>query len=152
MLYIYKTNTIIGSSISLSSSSSSSSLLINGSSISLLNEKMVNNNRNSSVNNNNNNNGNILNRIIYNNGIIISSIKNIIEKLFPSIVFALPKKRTSHKVKRIRNGFKQLKNIKYFQTCNKCQGRHLLHHLCPWCFPFNKFLAKKGDLKPKNLA
>ncbi len=83
---------------------------------------------------------------------LAGSFREMVEKLFEPIVFALPKKRTSHKVKRLRNGHKQLRNIKHFQTCPKCQGRHLLHHLCPWCFPFNQFLAKKGDLKPKNLA
>ncbi|KAI8356193.1 hypothetical protein BD560DRAFT_406808 [Blakeslea trispora] len=57
-----------------------------------------------------------------------------------SILWAAPKKKTSHSKKRMRASNKGLKQKENVTTCPACGSNKLLHHLCGHCY---------GDLKKK---
>ncbi|GBG29831.1 39S ribosomal protein L32, mitochondrial [Hondaea fermentalgiana] len=65
------------------------------------------------------------------------------------LLFAVPKHRVTRSKKRIRQHNKYVKRKLAFSTCTTCGEKHLPHHLCPFCNPFNKFLSKK-DVGKKN--
>ncbi|KAH6561395.1 hypothetical protein BASA50_009515 [Batrachochytrium salamandrivorans] len=48
-------------------------------------------------------------------------------------LLAAPKKRTTHRTKRIRLAPKWLKPMKNIRRCPICGGDKLLHHICPGC-------------------
>ena len=50
------------------------------------------------------------------------------------ILWATPKKRTSHSKKRLRMTHKWLKPIHHYTFCSKCGNPKLLHVLCGHCF------------------
>lgn len=58
-------------------------------------------------------------------------------------LFAAPKKKVSRSRKRIRNAAKQLKPLKCLVACPNCGNKHKMHHLCPFCFPFIKWIGGK---------
>mmetsp|Transcript_21647 Transcript_21647/g.42516 ORF Transcript_21647/g.42516 Transcript_21647/m.42516 type:complete len:179 (-) Transcript_21647:1022-1558(-) len=63
------------------------------------------------------------------------------------ILFAVPKHRVTRSKKRIRQHNKYVKRTAAFATCATCGEKHLPHHLCPFCFPFNNYLLKKDEGK-----
>jgi hypothetical protein len=60
------------------------------------------------------------------------------------LLMAVPKRRVSHRRKRIKFFPKHLKPIESFQTCPKClQKSPCYYQLCPFCSPFNNFIKNK---------
>ncbi|OBZ81481.1 putative 54S ribosomal protein L32, mitochondrial [Choanephora cucurbitarum] len=57
-----------------------------------------------------------------------------------SILWAAPKKKTSHSKKRMRASNKGLKQKENVTSCPACGSNKLLHHLCGHCY---------GDIKKK---
>ncbi|KAH8835807.1 hypothetical protein DL96DRAFT_1575673 [Flagelloscypha sp. PMI_526] len=55
------------------------------------------------------------------------------QTLFPPIVLAVPKSRTTHSAKRMRNAIKGLKEKTNIVHCPACGNPKLAHHLCPVC-------------------
>lgn len=49
------------------------------------------------------------------------------------LVFAVPKRRTSHSVKRMRMANKWLKPMKNITTCSQCGASRLAHNVCTKC-------------------
>ena len=49
------------------------------------------------------------------------------------LVFAVPKRRTTRSVKRMRMANKYLKPMENITTCAQCGSRRLQHHLCLKC-------------------
>ena len=60
-------------------------------------------------------------------------------------LFAAPKKKTPRMRKRFRNYAKQLKPLKNIVKCNQCGNGKLLHHLCPFCHPFIRWIGGKDE-------
>lgn len=54
--------------------------------------------------------------------------------VWDGILWAVPKKRTSHSKKRMRMAHKYLKPKHNYQTCPQCQNFKLQHMLCGHCF------------------
>ena len=50
------------------------------------------------------------------------------------LLWAVPKRRTSHSKKRMRMAHKYLKPKTHYQTCPKCGNLKLQHMLCAHCF------------------
>lgn len=50
------------------------------------------------------------------------------------LLWAVPKKRTSHSKKRMRMAHKYLKPKRHYLPCPKCGGLKLMHTLCGHCF------------------
>jgi large subunit ribosomal protein L32 len=50
------------------------------------------------------------------------------------LLWAVPKRRTSHSKKRMRMAHKYLKPKHHYQTCPKCGHLKLQHTLCGHCF------------------
>lgn len=57
-----------------------------------------------------------------------------LEDLLAPILWAVPKKKTSHSKKRLRMTSKWLKPIHHYTFCSKCGNPKLLHILCGTCF------------------
>lgn len=61
-----------------------------------------------------------------------------------SILMAVPKRRVSHRRKRIKFNQKHLKPIESFVACKKCGEMHPQYYqVCPFCQPFNNFIKNK---------
>ncbi|KAK9763086.1 hypothetical protein K7432_010565 [Basidiobolus ranarum] len=58
----------------------------------------------------------------------------IIGDLLGSILWAVPKKKTSHSKKRMRASNKALKNITNIMRCHSCGRPKLMHHICKYCY------------------
>ncbi|PBK77248.1 hypothetical protein ARMSODRAFT_949145 [Armillaria solidipes] len=73
-------------------------------------------------------------------------------ELFPSIVLAVPKKKTSHSRKAMRAANKGLKDKQNIVNCPGCGTPKLAHHLCSKCYSFlsrtwkNKLRGSMPDL------
>ncbi|KAF9531956.1 hypothetical protein CPB83DRAFT_785773 [Crepidotus variabilis] len=63
----------------------------------------------------------------------LPSLGSLLE-LFPSIVLAVPKKKTSHSRKAMRSANKGLKDKQNITNCAGCGGVKLAHHICPNCY------------------
>jgi|GEM_PF-188246 len=72
-----------------------------------------------------------------------------LNELWDGLLMAVPKRRTTHRVKRLRMTHKWPQLKQSFVSCAACNQKHLPHHLCPWCFPFNKWTINKDKGKPK---
>ncbi|KAG0026163.1 hypothetical protein BGZ81_006566 [Podila clonocystis] len=74
----------------------------------------------------------------HNGGIATTALGRIgsyISDLIPSIVFAaVPKSKTSHSKKRMRQATKGLKEQKNIVQCPGCGQAKLMHHLCTHCY------------------
>ena len=57
-----------------------------------------------------------------------------LQELFSDILWAAPKKRTSHSKKRLRFTNKWLKPVHHYTFCSQCGNPKLLHVLCGHCF------------------
>ncbi|KAF4622840.1 hypothetical protein D9613_001842 [Agrocybe pediades] len=55
-------------------------------------------------------------------------------ELFPSIVLAVPKSKTSHSRKAMRSANKGLKDKRNITNCAGCGSVKLAHHICPNCY------------------
>ncbi|KAG0075580.1 hypothetical protein BGZ93_001954 [Podila epicladia] len=65
----------------------------------------------------------------------LGRIGSYISDLIPSIVFAaVPKSKTSHSKKRMRQATKGLKEQKNIVQCPGCGQAKLMHHLCTHCY------------------
>ncbi|KAH9251097.1 ribosomal protein L32 [Batrachochytrium salamandrivorans] len=65
-------------------------------------------------------------------------------ELEDAMLNAVPKRRISHRRKRIKFFPKHLKPIQTFTACKNCGEKHPQHYqLCPFCQPFNNFLRTK---------
>ncbi|KAI9145495.1 hypothetical protein BKA69DRAFT_1014622, partial [Paraphysoderma sedebokerense] len=53
--------------------------------------------------------------------------------LFPAILLAVPKSRTTHGKKRMRMSNKGIKNLENITDCQVCGSPKLMHHLCGNC-------------------
>lgn len=63
-----------------------------------------------------------------------NNIGDLLENLLSPILWAAPKKRTSHSRKRLRMTNKWLKPIYHYTFCTKCGNPKLPHVLCGTCF------------------
>ena len=61
------------------------------------------------------------------------------------LLFAAPKKRTSKARKKERNKPKALKPIRGLVTCRACGNTKKMHYLCPFCYPFIKWISGKDN-------
>ncbi|KAK9767521.1 hypothetical protein K7432_002621 [Basidiobolus ranarum] len=70
-----------------------------------------------------------------------------ISELIGSILWAVPKKKTSHSKKRMRASNKALKNITNIMRCHSCGRPKLMHHICKYCYKDirKKLLGISGD-------
>ena len=59
------------------------------------------------------------------------------------LLFAAPMRRTTRSRKRIRNGPRALKVKTNLVKCRTCGNNRLMHHLCPYCFPFIRWISGK---------
>ena len=57
-----------------------------------------------------------------------------LQELFSTVLWAAPKKRTSHSKKRLRFTNKWLKPVHHYTFCSQCGNPKLLHVLCGHCF------------------
>ncbi|ORY08321.1 hypothetical protein K493DRAFT_309905 [Basidiobolus meristosporus CBS 931.73] len=57
-----------------------------------------------------------------------------IGELIGSILWAVPKKKTSHSKKRMRASNKALKNMTNIMRCHSCGRPKLMHHICKYCY------------------
>eukprot|EP00924_Labyrinthula_sp_SR-Ha-C_P009353 maker-scaffold_2-snap-gene-21.60-mRNA-1 protein AED:0.00 eAED:0.00 QI:52/1/1/1/1/1/2/15/119 len=71
-----------------------------------------------------------------------SSLNDIIGN-WSGLLFAVPKRRTTRSRKRMRHASKWLKRKHNLVTCTACGNKHEVHHLCLFCFPFNKWVTGK---------
>ncbi|KAI0704842.1 hypothetical protein BC835DRAFT_1261988 [Cytidiella melzeri] len=62
-----------------------------------------------------------------------ASLQSLLE-LFPPIVLAVPKKKTSHSRKAMRSANKGLKDKHNLVHCPGCGSAKLAHHLCSNCY------------------
>lgn len=69
--------------------------------------------------------------------------------LWDGLLWAVPKKRTSHSKKRMRMTHKYLKPIRNYTVCPKCQNLKLLHVLCGHCL--KETLKKTAELRRKTV-
>ncbi|CAG8510043.1 4173_t:CDS:1 [Funneliformis caledonium] len=58
------------------------------------------------------------------------------------ILWAVPKKKTSHSKKRMRSANKGLKDKTNIVDCLGCGQKHLVHHLCHNCYKDFKYREK----------
>ncbi|KAF9978361.1 hypothetical protein BGZ73_002744 [Actinomortierella ambigua] len=66
---------------------------------------------------------------------LLGGLGSYIADLLPSIVWAsVPKHRTSHSKKRMRQATKGLKVQKNIVDCPACGRPKLMHHLCTHCY------------------
>ncbi|SRR6266498_4325717 len=65
----------------------------------------------------------------------------LVEILGP-ILWAVPKKKTSHSKKRMRSANKGLKDKTNIVDCLGCGQKHLIHHLCHNCYKDFKYREK----------
>ncbi|KAG0239509.1 hypothetical protein BGW41_007616 [Actinomortierella wolfii] len=66
---------------------------------------------------------------------VLGGLGSYIADLLPSIVWAsVPKHRTSHSKKRMRQATKGLKVQKNIVSCPGCGRPKLMHHLCTHCY------------------
>ncbi|CAE6513038.1 unnamed protein product [Rhizoctonia solani] len=63
----------------------------------------------------------------------LPSLRTLLE-LFPPIVLAVPKKKTSPSKKRMRSANKGLKDKTNIVNCAGCGAPKRAHHVCPQCF------------------
>ncbi|KAJ3246815.1 hypothetical protein HDU78_006122 [Chytriomyces hyalinus] len=63
----------------------------------------------------------------------LANIFSIPLSLIPSILWAVPKKRTTHSTKRQRMTQKWLRPMKNIIQCPLCGSATLLHHSCKMC-------------------
>ncbi|EUC66804.1 ribosomal protein L32 [Rhizoctonia solani AG-3 Rhs1AP] len=63
----------------------------------------------------------------------LPSLRTLLE-LFPPIVLAVPKKKTSPSRKRMRSANKGLKDKTNIVNCPGCGAPKRSHHVCPQCF------------------
>jgi len=63
----------------------------------------------------------------------IGTLFGLAEILGP-ILWAVPKKKTSHSKKRMRSANKGLKDKTNIVNCPGCGQKHLIHHLCFNCY------------------
>ncbi|KAG8716251.1 hypothetical protein FRC08_009704 [Ceratobasidium sp. 394] len=63
----------------------------------------------------------------------LPSLRTLLE-LFPPIVLAVPKKKTSHSKKRMRSANKGLKDKTNIVNCPGCGSPKRAHHICPECY------------------
>jgi large subunit ribosomal protein L32 len=56
-----------------------------------------------------------------------------LSSLFPPILMAVPKSRTTHGKKRMRASNKGIKNLENIISCPACHQPKLMHHVCPHC-------------------
>ncbi|KAJ7181701.1 ribosomal L32p protein family-domain-containing protein [Mycena crocata] len=77
------------------------------------------------------------------------SLQSLLE-LFPPFVLAVPKKKTSHSRKSMREANKGLKDKQNIVNCPGCGAPKLAHHLCSQCFSFLTRMWKqtKGETNP----
>ncbi|EGF78013.1 hypothetical protein BATDEDRAFT_91204 [Batrachochytrium dendrobatidis JAM81] len=82
-------------------------------------------------------------------GVLLSSftiqsvLSPLVQRLLPQallgwdflggFLLATPKKRTTHRTKRIKLAPKWLKPMKNIQQCPICGADKLIHHICPKC-------------------
>ncbi|RUS19843.1 hypothetical protein BC937DRAFT_86822 [Endogone sp. FLAS-F59071] len=59
------------------------------------------------------------------------------------ILWAVPKKKTSHSKKRMRASNKGLRNLENIITCPGCGNPKLMHHLCVHCYKDVRKKAKE---------
>ncbi|CAE6425149.1 unnamed protein product [Rhizoctonia solani] len=64
---------------------------------------------------------------------MLPSLRTLLE-LFPPIVLAVPKKKTSPSKKRMRSANKGLKDKTNIVNCPGCGAPKRAHHVCPQCF------------------
>jgi len=67
-----------------------------------------------------------------------------LRELLESILWAVPKKKTSHSKKGMRLSNKGLKNITSIETCPACERPKRMHHLCLYCYRQLKYQFKGG--------
>ena len=73
------------------------------------------------------------------------------EDFFSPFLFAVPKRRVSHRRKRIKYFQKHLQPLEGFKACSECGMKHPSHYqLCPFCKPYNNFIRAKDV--PKKLS
>ena len=65
------------------------------------------------------------------------------------LLWAVPKKRTSHSKKRTRMAHKYLKPIQNYTVCPKCNNLKLLHVLCGYCL--KETLTKTAEIRREKL-
>ncbi|KAG0232685.1 hypothetical protein B0O80DRAFT_447450 [Mortierella sp. GBAus27b] len=66
---------------------------------------------------------------------VLGRLGSYISDLLPSIVWAsVPKSRTSHSKKRMRQATKGLREQKNIVQCPGCGQAKLMHHLCIHCY------------------
>ncbi|KAG0380272.1 hypothetical protein BGX24_009283 [Mortierella sp. AD032] len=66
---------------------------------------------------------------------ILGRVGSYISDLLPSIVWAsVPKSKTSHSKKRMRQATKGLKEQRNIVECPGCGQPKLMHHLCTHCY------------------
>mmetsp|Transcript_14512 Transcript_14512/g.26026 ORF Transcript_14512/g.26026 Transcript_14512/m.26026 type:complete len:189 (+) Transcript_14512:104-670(+) len=76
-------------------------------------------------------------------------IRDVISDLWEQgTLFATPKQKRSRNKVRTRAFAQRLKKKVGGKICETCGERHLQHHLCPWCFPFNNWTIKKHIKAP----
>ncbi|KAG0057099.1 hypothetical protein BGZ83_001533 [Gryganskiella cystojenkinii] len=65
----------------------------------------------------------------------LGRLGNYISDLIPSVVWAsVPKSKTSHSKKRMRQATKGLKEQRNIVQCPGCGQAKLMHHLCTHCY------------------
>lgn len=67
------------------------------------------------------------------------------ELSWEGLLWAVPKKRTSHSKKRMRSAHKYLKPRSDYITCPKCKNLKLLHVLCAYCL--KETLAATAEMR-----
>ena len=65
--------------------------------------------------------------------------------LWNGLLWAVPKKRTSHSKKRMRMTHKYLKPIHHYSLCPKCGNLKMFHMLCGHCF--KEIMKKTAELR-----
>ncbi|KAJ7225477.1 hypothetical protein GGX14DRAFT_639082, partial [Mycena pura] len=73
----------------------------------------------------------------------IPSMQSLLE-LFPPFVLAVPKKKTSHSRKSMREANKGLKDKQNIVNCPGCGSPKLAHHLCDPCYSFLSRMWKQA--------
>jgi ribosomal protein L32 len=61
-------------------------------------------------------------------------VHELLTTLLGPILWAAPKKKTSHSKKRMRSANKQLQDRKNIQPCHACGRPKLMHHICEHCY------------------
>ena len=66
-----------------------------------------------------------------------------------AVLWAVPKKRTSHSKKRMRMAHKYLKPIHHYRVCSECNNLKLMHVLCGHCL--KQTLAKTAAMRREEI-